>query len=66
MKIISGDEFGLIKSKSTKEKKVINQYGSKDCSKSIINIFSNFTIKEDDSDENSEIPEKENLYLFVS
>ena len=66
MKIISGDEFGLIKLISTKEKKVIDQYGSLDSSKSIINIFSNFTIKENDNDENSEYLELENLNLFVS
>ena len=66
MKIISGDEFGLIKLISTKEKKVIDQYGSLDSSKSIINIFSNFTIKENDNDENSEYSELENLNLFVS
>ena len=66
MKIISGDEFGLIKLISTKEKKVIDQYGSLDSSKSIINIFSNFTIKENDNDENSENSELENLNLFVS
>jgi hypothetical protein len=66
MKIISGDEFGLIKLISTKEKKVVEQYGSMDSSKSIVNIFSNFTIKENNSEENSEISEKENLNLFVS
>ena len=66
MKIISGDEFGLIKLISTKEKKVIDQYGSLDSSKSIINIFSNFTLKENDNDENSENSELENLNLFVS
>ena len=66
MKIISGDEFGLIKLISTKEKKVIDQYGFLDSSKSIINIFSNFTIKENDNDENSEYSELENLNLFVS
>ena len=66
MKIISGDEFGLIKLISTKEKIVIDQYGSLDSSKSIINIFSNFTIKENDNDENSENSELENLNLFVS
>ena len=66
MKIISGDEFGIIKLISTKEKKVIEQCGSMDSSKSIVNIFSNFKIKENDSEENSEISEKENLNLFVS
>ena len=66
MKIISGDEFGIIKLISTKEKKVVEQYGSMDSSKSIVNIFSNFAIKENDSEENSEISEKENLNLFVS
>jgi len=66
MKIISGDEFGIIKLISTKEKKVVEQYGSMDSSKSIVNIFSNFTIKENDSEENSEISEKENLNLFVT
>ena len=79
MKIISGDEFGLIKLISTQSKSVIEQYGSLDSSKSIINIFSNFEIKEainfyNNSNEDSEIEEEEgkpnekekNLNLYIT
>jgi hypothetical protein len=45
MKIISGDEFGLIKLISTQKKQVLDQYGTIDSSKSIINIFSNKKIE---------------------
>ena len=41
MKIITGDEFGLIKLISTKSKQVLSQYGTIDESKSILNIFTN-------------------------
>ena len=76
MKIITGDEFGLIKLISTENKKVIDQYGTMDSSKSIINIFSNYKIKdnnkrennseeiEDEEEEHEEI--EENLKLYVT
>ena len=76
MKIITGDEFGLIKLISTENKKVIDQYGIMDSSKSIINIFSNYKIKdnnkrennseeiEDEEEEHEEI--EENLKLYVT
>ena len=76
MKIITGDEFGLIKLISTENKKVIDQYGIMDSSKSIINIFSNYKIKdnnkrennseeiEDEEEEREEI--EENLKLYVT
>ena len=79
MKIITGDEFGLIKLISTENKKVIDQYGTMDSSKSIINIFSNYKIKdnnkrennseeiEDEEEEHEEIEEiEENLKLYVT
>ena len=66
MKIISGDEFGLIKLISTQKKAVIDQYGSIDSSKSIINIFSKNDIKDSVSDANSEKENNENINLFVS
>ena len=66
MKIISGDEFGLIKLISTQQKKVIDQYGSIDSSKSIINIFSKYNINELNLDENSENENNQNINLFVS
>ena len=76
MKIITGDEFGLIKLISTENKKVIDQYGTMDSSKSIINIFSNYKIKdnnkrennseeiEDEEEEHEEI--EENLKLYIT
>ena len=79
MKIITGDEFGLIKLISTENKKVIDQYGTMDSSKSIINIFSNYKIKdnnkreinseeiEDEEEEHEEIEEiEESLKLYVT
>ena len=69
MKIITGDEFGLIKLISTQSKSVIDQYGSLDSSKSIINIFSNNKIEQiDNSDENEdeESETKDNLNLYIS
>ena len=64
MKIITGDEFGLIKQISTQSKQVIDQYGAIDSSKSILNIFTNKEIIENN---NSEIKEnEEDLNLFVS
>ena len=66
MKIISGDEFGLIKLISTQQKKVIDQYGSIDSSKSIINIFSKYNINELNLDENSENENNQNINLFIS
>ena len=66
MKIISGDEFGLIKLISTQKKSVIDQYGSIDSSKSIINIFSKNDTKDSDSDANSEKENNENINLFIS
>ena len=69
MKIITGDEFGLIKLISTQSKQVLEQYGSIDSSKSILNIFSNnkIEIKENNVNDIKEIEEKEeNLNLYVS
>ena len=66
MKIITGDEFGLIKLISTQRKQVIDQYGSLDTSKSIINIFSNNEILDKVSEENSENENNEDFNLFVS
>ena len=69
MKIITGDEFGLIKLISTQSKSVIDQYGSLDSSKSIINIFSNNKIEQIDNSEENEDEEsetKDNLNLYIS
>ena len=69
MKIITGDEFGLIKLISTQSKSVIDQYGSLDSSKSIINIFSNNKIEQIDNSEKNEDEEsetKDNLNLYIS
>ena len=78
MKIITGDEFGLIKLILTQSKQVLGIYGSLDTSKSIVNIFSNNKIKSlNDSNKNSkqeEFEEKEenesedieDLILYVS
>ena len=72
MKIITGDEFGLIKLISTQSKKVLDQYGSIDSSKSILNIFSNNKIEiKENNDNNPEYinpneEKEENLNLFVS
>ena len=72
MKIIIGDEFGLIKLLSTQSKQVIDQYGVIDSSKSILNIFSNnkIELKENidiNTNENEEEEEdEENLNLFIS
>ena len=78
MKIITGDEFGLIKLISTQTKHVLDQYGTIDSSKSILNIFSNNKIEtkkennnnsESNDDEEEEVEENEkeqNLDLFVS
>ena len=70
MKIITGDEFGLIKLISTQSKQILNQYGTIDESKSILNIFTNNNI-DINNDNNSEISqneekEEEDLNLFVS
>ena len=54
MKIISGDEFGIIKYISTKKKQIIDQYGSLDSSKSIINIFCNKDINIEEDENNSD------------
>ena len=60
MKIITGDEFGLIKLILTQSKQVLGIYGSLDTSKSIVNIFSNNKIKSlNDSNKNSEQDEFE-------
>ena len=59
MKIISGDEFGLIKLISTQKKQVLDQYGTIDSSKSIINIFSNKKIEIKDNNDNSESKDEE-------
>ena len=60
MKIITGDEFGLIKLILTQSKQVLGIYGSLDTSKSIVNIFSNTKIKSlNDSNKNSEQEEFE-------
>ena len=69
MKIITGDEFGLIKLISTQSKSVIDQYGSLDSSKSIINIFSNNKIEQIDNsveNEDEESETKDNLNLYIS
>ena len=69
MKIITGDEFGLIKLISTQSKTVIDQYGTLDSSKSIINIFSNNKIEQIDNSEENEDEEsetKDNLNLYIS
>ena len=69
MKIITGDEFGLIKLISTQSKSVIDQYSSLDSSKSIINIFSNNKIEQIDNSEENEDEEsetKDNLNLYIS
>ena len=59
MKIISGDEFGLIKLISTQKKQVLDQYGTIDSSKSILNIFSNKKIEIKDNNDNSESKDEE-------
>ena len=59
MKIISGDEFGLIKLISTQKKQVLDQYGSIDSSKSILNIFSNKKIEIKDNNDNSDSKDEE-------
>ena len=59
MKIISGDEFGLIKLISTQKKQVLDQYGTIDSSKSILNIFSNKKIEIKDSNDNSDSKDEE-------
>ena len=74
MKIITGDEFGLIKLISTQSKQVLDQYGVIDSSKSILNIFSNNKIElKENSDNNNntnlnqnEGKEEDNLNLFIS
>ena len=70
MKIITGDEFGLIKLISTQSKTVIDQYGTLDSSKSIINIFSNNKIEQinnsEENDEEEESETKESLNLYIS
>ena len=59
MKIISGDEFGLIKLISTQKKQVLDQYGAIDSSKSILNIFSNKKIELKDNNDNSDSKDEE-------
>ncbi len=59
MKIISGDEFGLIKLISTQKKQVLDQYGTIDSSKSILNIFSNKKIEIKDNNDNSDSKDEE-------
>ena len=59
MKIISGDEFGLIKLISTQKKQVLDQYGTIDSSKSILNIFFNKKIEIKDNNDNSESKDEE-------
>ncbi len=71
MKVITGDEFGLIKLISTQSKQVLDQYGKIDSSKSINNIFINNKIKLSENNNNSELEHEENeqkeeLNLFVS
>ena len=69
MKIITGDEFGLIKLISTKSKQVLDQYGKIDSSKAILNIFSNNKIELNEnisSDLDEEINTQEELNLFIS
>ena len=68
MKIITGDEFGIIKLISTQSKTVIDQYGALDSSNSIINIFSNNKIEqinysEENEEEESETKDSLNLYI---
>ena len=66
MKIITGDEFGLIKLISTQERRVIDQYGTLNSSKSILNIFSDYVIKDNNSEDNESNEDIENLNLFIS
>ena len=69
MKIIIGDEFGIIKLISTQSKTVIDQYGSLDSSNSIINIFSNNKIEQinySEENEEEESETKDSLNLYVS
>ena len=69
MKIITGDEFGIIKLISTQSKTVIDQYGSLDSSNSIINIFSNNKIEQinySEENEEEESETKDSLNLYVS
>ena len=69
MKIITGDEFGLIKLFSTESKKVLDQYGIIDSSQSILNIFTNKIIEpHKNSEDNININEEkdENLDLYIS
>ena len=62
MKIISGDEFGVIKFISTKSKNIVDQYGQIDSSKAILNVFCNKEI----SLENEEEDNQNNFNLFIS
>ena len=64
MKIISGDEFGVIKYISTKSKQIIDQYGTLDSSKAILNIFCNKDISL--GTENEEENNDNNFNLFIS
>ena len=70
MKIITGDEFGIIKLISTQSKTVIDQYGVLDSSKSIINVFSNNKIEQinysEENEEDEESETKDSLNLYVS
>ena len=69
MKIITGDEFGIIKLISTQSKTVIDQYGALDSSNSIINIFSNNKIEQinySEENEEEESETKDSLNLYVS
>ena len=66
MKIITGDEFGLIKLISTQERRVIDQYGTLNSSKSILSIFSDYVIKDNNSEDNESNEDIENLNLFIS
>ena len=69
MKIITGDEFGLIKLFSTQSKKLLDQYGIIDSTKSILNIFTNKIIESHiNSEENINNNEEndENLDLYIS
>ena len=69
MKIITGDEFGIIKLISTQSKTVIDQYGVLDSSNSIINIFSNNKIEQinySEENEEEESETKDSLNLYVS
>ena len=65
MKILTGDEFGLIKQVSTQLKQVIDQYGTIDSSKSILNIFANNQIFENNNN-SEENQNEEDLNLFIS